>query len=76
MTSPLPRRDVPLDDVLAQLSAAANQPFETANPIPPAVNHSEAFFAHERRQVFMREWICAGRADAIRTAQQRKGGDT
>ncbi len=65
MTILLPRRDAPLDDVLAELSAAAKQPFETANPIPPAVNHSEAFFEHERRQVFMREWICAGRADEV-----------
>lgn len=60
-----PQAQVPLEIVLDQLREAASQPFESAHPIPPAVNHSEAFFAHERRHVFMQEWICIGRADEL-----------
>ncbi len=61
----IPQAHMPLETVLDQLREAASQPFEVANPIPPSVNHSEAFFAHERRHVFMQEWICVGRADEL-----------
>jgi len=55
----------PLPEILQQLQRAAARPFETATPIPPAVNHSAEFLAHERQHVFMKEWICAGREDEI-----------
>jgi phenylpropionate dioxygenase-like ring-hydroxylating dioxygenase large terminal subunit len=58
----------PLADVLADLREAAARPFETACPIPAAVNHSLAFHDHERRNVFMQEWICVGRTDEIAEA--------
>ena len=60
-----PHSQTPLNEVLKTLESVAQQPFETAPPIPPAVNHSQAFYAHERERVFMREWICIGRSDEI-----------
>lgn len=55
--------DMPLEDILSALNRAAATPFESANPIPPAVHHSNAFLEHERRAVFLQEWICIGRED-------------
>jgi len=60
-----PNRSIPLDDLLVKLVEATALPFEQAHPIPAAVNHSQAFLEHERKTVFMREWICIGRADEI-----------
>ena len=60
--------DVSLADVLSALQTVAAQPFDEAHPIPAAVNHSREFFNHERDAVFMRDWICVGRADEIATA--------
>ena len=54
-----------LDDLLRELRATAERPFEEARAAPPGVYTSEAFLARERRDVFAKEWICAGRADAI-----------
>ena len=57
--------EVALPEVLQALKASAAQSFEAACPIPAAVNHSREFFDHERRSVFMQEWICVGRTDEI-----------
>lgn len=57
--------DKPLAQVLNDLRRAAEEPFEEACPIPPAVNHSLAFFHHEQSQVFRKEWICVGRVDEV-----------
>ena len=57
--------DAPLDGILKDLQSVATRPFDEARPIPAAVNHSEAFYNLERQAVFMREWICVGRADEI-----------
>ncbi|WP_299847142.1 SRPBCC family protein [uncultured Roseovarius sp.] len=57
--------DVPLSEVLAALKASGAEDFETAHPIPAAVNHSMAFHAHERERVFLDDWICIGRADEM-----------
>jgi choline monooxygenase len=60
-----PNRSMPLDELLVRLEQAAALPFEQAHPIPAAVNHSQIFLEHERRSVFMQEWICVGRVDEI-----------
>ena len=60
-----PHSCAPLADVLAQLMSAAGLPFEQARPIPPVLNHSLEFLDFERHAVFMKEWICVGRADEI-----------
>jgi len=60
-----PNSDMPLATVLEKLTAAATLSFDQAHPIPPALNHSRAFLEHERKSVFMQEWICIGREDEI-----------
>ena len=57
-----------LETALAQLQSAAASAFELARPIPPGLNHSQAFLDHERQSVFMQEWICIGREDEIAEA--------
>ncbi|NKB61338.1 MAG: Rieske 2Fe-2S domain-containing protein [Gammaproteobacteria bacterium] len=57
--------DLPLSDALAQLEACTSQPFECAQPIPPALNHAQSFLAHEHDVIFSKEWICIGREDEI-----------
>ena len=57
--------DLKLDEVLAKLQLVAQTPFDQASPIPAAVNHSEEFFNHELKSIFMREWICVGRNDEL-----------
>ncbi|MCP5081830.1 MAG: Rieske 2Fe-2S domain-containing protein [Alphaproteobacteria bacterium] len=60
-----PLSNVSLDAVLRDLSSVAAQPFESANPIPGAANHSLAFLQHERQAVFANEWVCVGRGDEL-----------
>lgn len=60
-----PHTHAPLTDVLERLQAATTGPFDEARPITPAVNHAQEFLHHERETVFMREWICVGRADEV-----------
>ena len=60
-----PYTQQPLDTLLADLRAAGSREFETACPIPPAVNHSLAFLEHEQRAVFQNAWVCVGRHDEI-----------
>jgi phenylpropionate dioxygenase-like ring-hydroxylating dioxygenase large terminal subunit len=60
-----PNSNLPLDVVLEQLRVQCQQPFEQANPIPAAVNHSLEFLEHERKRIFTQEWICLGREDEI-----------
>ena len=63
-----PHSLLPLETVLDALQTAAAEEFEQAHPIPPPVNHSEAFHDFEQEAVFRREWICVGRADEIPAA--------
>lgn len=57
-----------LEVALAQLQTAAALSFEQARPIPPGLNHSQAFLDREKQSVFMQEWICIGREDEIARA--------
>ncbi|MFT5219024.1 MAG: choline monooxygenase [Planctomycetota bacterium] len=63
-----PNSELPLATVLDQLRVAADKPFEIANPIPAALNHSQAFFEHEQKTIFTQEWICLGREDDVTRA--------
>ena len=59
-----PQADVPVADILADLQrVCCTVPSKQPPRSPAAANHSEEFLAHEQRMVFMREWICIGRAD-------------
>ena len=54
-----------LDRLLAELGRLAALPLEQATAMPPGVFTSEDFLALEQREIFAKEWLCAGRADAI-----------
>ncbi len=60
-----PHTDADLTQLLDALRQAADDDFEQARPIPPALNHSQAFLDFERKAVFEREWICIGREDEL-----------
>ncbi|MFE3838580.1 aromatic ring-hydroxylating oxygenase subunit alpha [Pseudogemmobacter sonorensis] len=51
----------PLEELRANVAA----PFERARAMPKSVYVSEAFAREEERHIFAREWLCAGRADAL-----------
>jgi phenylpropionate dioxygenase-like ring-hydroxylating dioxygenase large terminal subunit len=48
-----------------ELRATVAQPFERALAMPKSVYTSDEFLAQEREHIFAREWLCAGRADAL-----------
>ncbi|MDR7126806.1 Rieske 2Fe-2S domain-containing protein [Pseudotabrizicola sp. 4114] len=50
---------------LAELRANVAQPFERATAMPKSVYTSPDFAALEQQHIFAREWLCAGRADAL-----------
>lgn len=50
---------------LEELRRNLGVPFEQALAMPKSVYTSEAFAAQEREHIFAREWLCAGRADAL-----------
>lgn len=50
---------------LAELRANVSVPFERARAMPKSVYTSPDFAAMEERHIFAREWLCAGRAEAL-----------
>ena len=50
---------------LVELRANVAQPFERASAMPKSVYTSPEFAAVEQQHIFAREWLCAGRADAL-----------
>ncbi|MCA3454980.1 MAG: Rieske 2Fe-2S domain-containing protein [Rhodobacter sp.] len=50
----------------AELRANVALPFEQAVAMPKSVYTSPEFAALEQRHIFARDWLCAGRADALR----------
>lgn len=54
-----------LDSLLDELRTNAERPFGEARAAPPGIYTSPEFLAREQQDIFLREWICAGRADAI-----------
>ncbi|MFN3994378.1 MAG: SRPBCC family protein [Tabrizicola flagellatus] len=50
---------------IAELRANVSVPFERARAMPKSVYTSEAFAKAEETHVFAKEWLCAGRADAL-----------
>lgn len=49
-----------------ELRAAVSVPFEKARAMPKSVYTSDEFLRQEQSQIFAREWICAGRTDALK----------
>ncbi|WP_435259890.1 aromatic ring-hydroxylating oxygenase subunit alpha [Thioclava sp. FR2] len=50
---------------LAELRANVSVPFERARAMPKSVYTSPEFAALEETHIFAREWLCAGRAEAL-----------
>lgn len=50
---------------LAELRANVAQPFERAHAMPKSVYISAEFLELERQHIFAKDWLCAGRADAL-----------
>lgn len=51
---------------LEELRANVATPFERAHAMPKSVYVSPAFAELEEKRIFAREWLCAGRADALK----------
>ena len=51
---------------VAELIANVSEPFERARAMPPSVYTSPAFLERELKDVFAREWVTVGRADALK----------
>ena len=58
------------DPLVAALRDFAERPFEQARAMPAAAYTSKRMLAAETQAIFRREWICAGRAEAL----AEKGG--
>ena len=56
----------PLSDPIAEIKANAALPFRQARAMPKSVYTSPEFLAAELAHVFAQEWLCAGRADALK----------
>ena len=54
-----------LDAILSELRSNAELPFEESRNAPPGMYSSPEFLALEQEHIFAKEWICAGRADAL-----------
>lgn len=52
-------------DPVAQLVETVSQPFERARAMPPNVYTSEDFLKRELSEIFAKDWVCVGRADAL-----------
>lgn len=54
-----------IDTILSELRSNAELPFEESRNAPPGIYSSPEFLALEQEHIFAKEWICAGRADAL-----------
>jgi phenylpropionate dioxygenase-like ring-hydroxylating dioxygenase large terminal subunit len=59
-------KDLPDAGPAALLADAAGLPFDQARAMPPEVYTSPDFLAAELERIFRREWLCVGRADALK----------
>lgn len=48
-----------------ELLANVSMPFDVAHAMPPSVYTSPEFLQRELQDVFAKEWVCVGRADAL-----------
>ena len=54
-----------ITEPVAELIANVAGPFERARAMPPTVYTSPDFLRLELAEIFAREWVCVGRADAL-----------
>jgi len=62
---PISEEQTELNSLLRSLADLAAKPQEQATSMPPAVYTSDKLFNKERMQIFRKQWLCAGRADAL-----------
>ncbi|WP_135449240.1 MULTISPECIES: aromatic ring-hydroxylating oxygenase subunit alpha [Tabrizicola] len=65
MTRHDPALSAPALSALSELRANVSVPFERAHAMPKSVYTSSEFAEAEQRHIFAKEWLCAGRADAL-----------
>ncbi len=65
MTRHDPALTAPARSALAELRANVALPFTSARAMPKSVYTSPDFAEAEARHIFARDWLCAGRADAL-----------
>jgi phenylpropionate dioxygenase-like ring-hydroxylating dioxygenase large terminal subunit len=58
-------RDFAARNPAEDLAATVSVPFSKARAMPKSVYTSADFLALERERIFRREWLCAGRAEAL-----------
>ncbi|MDH3263289.1 MAG: Rieske (2Fe-2S) protein, partial [Paracoccaceae bacterium] len=58
-------RDDTAPSPLDELRANVARPFEQARAMPKSVYTSSEFVALEEEHIFAKEWLCAGRAEAL-----------
>ncbi len=56
---------IEIDRILEKLRTNAERPLSAARAAPREIYTSPAFLELENRYIFAREWICAGRVDAV-----------
>ena len=54
-----------------ELHANTAVPFERAFAMPKSVYTSPEFLALEQKHIFAQDWLCAGRADALKEAVEK-----
>ena len=64
---PLAAADPAAQQTIAELRANVALPFERAQAMPKSVYTSPAFAQAEQDHIFARDWLCAGRAEALPT---------
>ena len=52
-------------EIVRELQANCERPFDDARAMPPRVYTSAAFLALEQREIFCKEWLCVGRASTL-----------
>lgn len=62
------RKEMPLDDLLAEVARCAELPLERAMTLPPEAYTSEAFYQWELDNVFRPEWLCVAHGSQIPAA--------
>ena len=56
---------------VSELRANVSVPFEQAKAMPKSVYTSPEFAAMEETHIFAKEWLCAGRAEALAAVMAR-----
>ena len=61
----MPKGKPKLKDLLARLQQLADAPLNQATGLPSGVYMSDEFLRLEEKEIFYKQWVCAGRSDFI-----------